>query len=632
VTLTSHLLALALVASAGPGDRPSEVFLEVKDAYGQLRADKTRRTQRAPYERVIKRLLDASAQPGDRADACAYLAATVAEDLWRESGVAGDLDRAVNLNVAVADRFGQSSLADDALWRAAKLLVSRKGDMAGARSLLVRAQRAYPTGDQAMAVKELLGRLPETAGTPVVQKAPSPVGRGPQPTGGDPPDRITSILARYAQEARDAGAEQGADASARVVVPSTAPPPAAQPVAAAQPIRVAKARSAGQRTEVALEVEGTVALVSGTAPAQGKIPWRFYVDVSPALVGTSARELKAYQDTRVQRVRVAQFNSDTVRVVVELKRAMTSGASYDPAAKRVVITLGAPAAEGAVAAAPAPAPAAPAKTAPSPATVDARAPKDDPQALADARTLAREMEKGSGPSLSAQAGLKVRRVVIDAGHGGEDPGAIGPTGVKEKDVTLQIAKKAAARIRKDLKMDVVLTRDRDVFLPLEERTAIANRAGADLFISIHANSNPNRRIHGVETYYLNITDDNYAMKLAARENRTSQRSISDLQFILADLAMKSNVDDSARLSRMVQASTVRELKDGYPNVRDLGVKHALFYVLIGAKMPAILVETSFISNRDEEKRLTQGKYQDKVAEGLVQGIRHFVEERQALAR
>ena len=181
-------------------------------------------------------------------------------------------------------------------------------------------------------------------------------------------------------------------------------------------------------------------------------------------------------------------------------------------------------------------------------------------------------------------------------------------------------------------MDVVLTRDRDVFIPLEERTAIANRAHADLFISIHANSNPNRRIYGVETYFLNITDDNYAMRLAGRENRTSQRSISDLQFILADLAMKSNVDDSARLSKMVQANTVNELKDSYSNVKDLGVKHALFYVLIGAKMPAILVETSFISNKVEEQRLSQSKYQDKLADGLVQGVRHFVEERQALAK
>jgi len=204
--------------------------------------------------------------------------------------------------------------------------------------------------------------------------------------------------------------------------------------------------------------------------------------------------------------------------------------------------------------------------------------------------------------------------------------------VKEKDVTLKIAKKVAQRLKKELKMDVILTRDTDVFIPLEERTAIANKAHADLFISIHANSNTNRRVHGVETYYLNITDDSYSMRLAARENKSSQKSINDLQFILADLAMKSNVDDSVRLSKLVQNNVCREVRESYADTKDLGVKHALFYVLIGAKMPAILVETNFISNKTEEQRLTNAKYQDKISDGLVQGVRSFVEERQALAR
>jgi len=251
--------------------------------------------------------------------------------------------------------------------------------------------------------------------------------------------------------------------------------------------------------------------------------------------------------------------------------------------------------------------------------------------VTEMQALARQMEDRVDVSISAQAGLKVRRVVIDAGHGGHDTGAIGPTGVQEKDITLKIARKVAARLRKDLKMEVILTRDKDVYIALEERTRIANDAHADLFISIHCNSNPNRRIYGVETYYLNLTDDNYAMRLAARENKSSARTVSDLQFILADLAMKSNVDDSVRLSKLVQANVVGELREGFGGVKDLGVKHALFYVLIGAKMPAILVETSFVSNKMEEQRLNSSKYQDTISDGVVQGVRHFMEERQALA-
>jgi N-acetylmuramoyl-L-alanine amidase len=236
-----------------------------------------------------------------------------------------------------------------------------------------------------------------------------------------------------------------------------------------------------------------------------------------------------------------------------------------------------------------------------------------------------------GVSISQQLGLRVHRVVIDAGHGGHDTGAIGPTGVREKDVTLALAKLVKEKLNAELPdIEVIMTRDDDRTLALQDRTNTANSAAADLFISIHCNASPHRRVRGVETYYLNITHDRYAMRLAARENaELGDGSISDLDFILADLAMKSNVDDSVRLGRSVQKALMKKLHQNWSDVPDLGLKHALFYVLMGNHMPSILVETSFLSNKIEERRLDSPEYQDSIANGVVDGVRAFVADRQA---
>jgi N-acetylmuramoyl-L-alanine amidase len=581
-----------------------DVFADAKRAYGLLQAAPTSSHKRAPYDKLIRKLVAASAVKGPKADDCAYFAATVAQDLHRVSDATADLNRAIVLNLAVAKTFKQSTLADDALLRAAQLRLTRKGDVEGARTLLVRLLREHPTGDQVEAARELLSRAqPDALAEQATHKASkSPVA-------------MTGVRARTVSGVR--GSQSRGDASRRVK------------------LSVAQWRKQPSMTLVTLLAEGTVAVATGRAPPRGNAPHRFYVDVSPAELDGVQEVLKGYADERVQDVRVAQFDGRTVRMVFGLAHPMPTTARFDANARSVIISLGLPEETRQETAAPQGGGAdASVQLATSAERVaeETEAAADAGPTLAEVKTLAREFSDRAAVSLSAQTGLKVKRVVIDAGHGGDDPGAIGTTGVREKDVTLEVAKRVAARLRKDLAMEVVLTREKDVFIPLEERTAMANAVRADLFISIHCNSNPNHRISGVETYYLNITDDNYAVRLAARENRTGTRSISDLQFILADLAMKSNVDDSVRLSKLVQANVVGELREHYTPVKDLGVKHALFYVLIGAKMPAILVETSFVSNRMEEKRLKDARYQERMADGLVQGVRHFVEERQALAR
>lgn len=257
---------------------------------------------------------------------------------------------------------------------------------------------------------------------------------------------------------------------------------------------------------------------------------------------------------------------------------------------------------------------------------DAREAKD---AAATVKDIKREA-LGGELSLSEQLGAKIRRIVVDAGHGGHDAGAIGPNGVQEKVVTLQIAKRLA-KVLRARGYEVVLTREDDTFIALEERTRRANEAKGDLFISIHANAAKSRKQGGIETYALNVASDRFAMRLAARENASTEQSVSDLQFLLADLAARANTTDSDRLASMVQESLVSRVQQHHGKVHDRGVKHALFYVLLGARMPAILVETAFISNAREEKWLSSDEFQDNVARALGDGVDRFVERRTQLA-
>ena len=222
-------------------------------------------------------------------------------------------------------------------------------------------------------------------------------------------------------------------------------------------------------------------------------------------------------------------------------------------------------------------------------------------------------------------------MVVDAGHGGRDTGAVGAHGVREKDLALAIAKKVAPRLTA-LGFQVVMTRKSDVFVSLDERTRIANEAHADLFVSIHCNAARRRKLAGVETWTLNVASDRYAARLAAFENAEAERTVSDLRLILADLATRANATDARDLAQAVQSSLVRTLRSRVGPVRDHGVKQALFYVLLGTRMPSILVETGFISNPAEEARLRSARFQDGTAEAIARGVKDFVDSRRRLAR
>jgi N-acetylmuramoyl-L-alanine amidase len=444
--------------------------------------------------------------------------------------------------------------------------------------------------------------------------------------------------------------------------------PAAEATQGPARVTEVKAWSSPDYTRVAIYLSHWVGWQRLELPADAGHPRRLALDLEPALLAGRTLE-RPVGGLRLSRVRAAQYDPDTVRVVLDLAgddRVQLFRLDDPP---RLVLDLAAPGprsplvasvASGAAAAregsAPPVEPAEPAQPAAAPEGgregLDTRV-ELPPRARAMLENgFPEEEEVADGPVQGqaaappggtpaagdgAQGGegeeeaRPIRRIVVDAGHGGHDPGAIGPSRIKEKNVTLAIARRLAGKLR-EAGYAVVLTRKDDRYLALEERTALANTARGDLFVSIHANANPRRAWNGVETYFLNVTDDRYAARLAARENGVDLSAAGDLARILTDLDAKASAGASQRLARLVQREVCGGVRSRVGDVRDLGVKSALFYVLLGARMPAVLVETGFISNRAEEKRLASERYQDEVASGIARAVETFTRAEARVAR
>jgi N-acetylmuramoyl-L-alanine amidase len=313
-------------------------------------------------------------------------------------------------------------------------------------------------------------------------------------------------------------------------------------------------------------------------------PDRIYVDLHPAQLNPAlTKKTLAVNDGLLRRVRFAQNKPGVVRVVVDIESLR----------EFKIFT----------------------RTNPDRLTIDIHGGR-----LATKRPLKDISIWGEGPQ--ARAPQPIRTVVLDPGHGGKDPGAVGPRGLTEKEVNLDIAKRLR-RLLRTANIRTVLTRDRDVFVSLEERTAIANINNADLFISIHANASRHRRVSGVETYFLNATADEHILKVAARENNIPVAKMTLLEKILFDLGATDNATRSIPLANTVQASMVRSLSRRYGRVNNLGAKPGPFYVLVGAKMPAVLIESAFLSNPRDEKKLRNKAYRQRIAEAIFQGIRQY---------
>lgn len=342
--------------------------------------------------------------------------------------------------------------------------------------------------------------------------------------------------------------------------------------------------SAADYTRIVISLSEKVRhkLFSVPADPSKNLPARLVVDFAPARKGPRAPLALAIQDGLLKQVRTGQFSLTTARVVLDIESINDYKTFSLQEPYRLII--------------------------------DVRG----------------RVKRKAAPPTVVEKPEPTFTIMIDPGHGGKDPGAIGEGRVAEKDVVLAISKRLGRKLTGRLPVKVLYTRTSDVFVPLEERIARANVAKADLFVSIHANASTNVDLHGVETYYLNNTNDRATIRLAALENgiRPNGNNKTDgeagLSYLLSDLIQSGKEEDSIMLARHLQDAIITRAKDRYPAVRNLGVKKGPFYVLVGAHMPCVLVETAFITHRVEGKYLSKAEYQETLAEGLFLGIARFL--------
>ena len=363
---------------------------------------------------------------------------------------------------------------------------------------------------------------------------------------------------------------------------------------------------------VTLELEGEATFHDEEIAGQP----RLVIDLQNTRPAETLKDVtRAFSDDLVRQIRVGPQVGTHTRVVLDLsaRAPHTVYALYNP--YRVVIDFARESTNDTKVA--------------SATTKDTKSAKDtkissaDSKSTAQASTIKPPAAKGRGGlSLSRQLGLGVARIVIDPGHGGYDPGAMND-GVSEADVVLDVAMRLERLLVNQPGVEVVLTRRANVYVPLEERTAMANRSGADLFLSIHANASEDDRARGIETYFLNFAPNPAAEAIAARENAASARTMRQLPDIVKAIALNNKLDESRDFASLVQSAMMERLKRGNRSAKDLGVKQAPFMVLIGATMPSVLAEISFLTNAQEAVLLRGTAYRQQIAEALFNGIMRY---------
>lgn len=481
-------------------------------------------------------------------------------------------------------------------------------------------------------------------------------------------EQAKQAIADIQQEAKEAKAAKG---KKRKPVPE---PEAAKPEekAAASSREAAPAKPSAQLplvtsirhwstpdyTRVAIDLEGEVPYQAGRIAE----PDRIFFDLqNTKLASELVGKTFDVEDGFLKKIRVAQYQLGTTRVVLEVRDLAEYSAFLLPNPYRLIVDIhGKAPADTTTAAKAKPAPE-PAKTEVPPAERKAEEAKKsaaeerkESESEKEAKTTSKpttgptyeavapreeKVHKTAPPSTGREArptasgehslvralGLKIGRIVIDPGHGGHDTGTIGRGGYTEKELVLDVAMRLGKLLQGKMGADVVYTRDDDTFVPLESRTAVANQNQADLFLSIHANSSRDRGARGVETYYLNFTSSEDALEVAARENAVSEKSIHELQDLVKKIALKDKIEESREFASEVQTALYSGISRKNAGLRNRGVKKAPFVVLIGANMPSILAEISFLSNSTDERKLRTPEYRQKVAEALYKGVAKYVD-------
>jgi len=549
-----------------------QAYQKARDAYYALQNSSRKQMYREQWERVFDKFESVHERfPENKRGADAlYMCGKTVTGLYGISRIKPDAERAVELFEEMADTYPDSSLSDDALFHAGEMLEEILADRQRAYLVFQRLVSALPRGDMHNKASARLKALAEYAPQP--KQAP-----------------VEAVVAK-------------SETSSSVVESVT------QGSSVSNQLTSIRHWSNPGYTRIVIDVTGETQFSTNyLAPEPAKnIPPRLYVDIERTGLDEKLPEITIVDDGLLRRIRTGTPQDGTVRVVLDLQ----SIGDYkvfplvDP--WRIVIDIAGDKSP---------------ELKQNEATISALPESGND----DIAKVLKETPK-TPPVLhirkAPETGV-LRRIVVDAGHGGKDPGAVGPSGVLEKNVTLKLAKELARELTRQIGCEVILTRSTDVYLPLEERTAIANKVGADLFISLHANANKSRKAFGIETYYLNFSKNDKAAAVAARENGTSLKQVSDLELILFDLMANAKINESSRLAAEIQKSLVYSISKKYSNIRDLGVRQGPFYVLLGATMPSVLVETAFISHPREEKRLISSAYQKSAAQAIAAAIKEY---------
>lgn len=547
--------------------------------------------------------------------------------------------------------YPKSRYCQDAYLRSAKLQKDQLGDTAGAIKTYETFMKKFPRSPHKREAQEARAELALLQNSAPAEPSKNSLAKS-EDADAVRPESSPRVISR------DVPSEAPAEIAKNTTSPKGGTPASNGRVPL---IRKISAKAAADSARVTINIDGSVQYVSGRIAN----PDRIYFDLHAARLTPDLVHAKIKTDgAMVSAVRVAQYPSGVVRIVLDVNGVKDYTASLLNNPARLVIDLYAnPKAvqtakafdsttdvPGTATAAVTssdnaasklqPSAAAPTKAANADTTESAVATPQPKNKLATAK-----IGKASGKSpdlvqpasspqptrdgqstLTRALGLKIGRIVIDAGHGGHDTGTIGPTGLMEKDLCLDVALRLGKIIQQRLpSADVVYTRSDDTFIPLEERTHIANEAKADMFISIHANSSQDPGARGIETYYLNLKGSPEAMEVAARENATDDQGIHELQDLVKQIARTEKIDESKEFAEDVQDSLAKRVQKAAKPVKNRGVRKAPFVVLIGADMPSILTEISFLSNPADEKMLKQPEHRQRVAEGIYQGVASYLQ-------
>jgi len=529
-----------------------------------------------------------------------YQRATTREAAVRKNPTTANVRAAVSAYEQVVLRHPRSGYCDDALWNGAELArfawerFKQESDRKTSERLYTWLRREYPTSAKAKQVAPQLAALKAT----------------PAPARATPPSA-------------------SAPSELRRTSPSPATPPANAPSISATPtgpvatIRAVSVAPLPKGDRLVIEFDREVLFSSERIMN----PERVFFDLQQADFASSVQSgAEGLTGSRLRGVRLGRQDGQVARVVLEVADTARHSVfqMYHP--YRLVIDLESeiapPPPAGTVPAAASSGPSAPSGSAPNSPTSGPAAPTPAPPPIAPAGTPSigpASTTSGGDYTLARQLGLGVSRIVIDAGHGGTDPGAKA-NGVEEAELVLDIALRVEKLLKQQPGMQVILTRRTDVFIPLEERTEIANREGADLFLSIHANAARRATAKGVETYFLNFATNPEAEAVAARENATGGKSMGNLPKLVQQITLNTKVKESREFAQMVQTSMIRGLRAQNKAVTDLGVKQAPFVVLIGAEMPSVLAEISFVTNKAEASLLKNEAYKQRIAQSLADAV------------